>query len=161
VTLPVTLQAGTDRTVEQPAAPAIGVTERPWYKTQLQLYEDDLSAVPPAGQALIRLVHAAPAVPAIRAQVLREGDDDDDAPLAEHPLTDGLTFPNASDPVLISVEHDVLEVSLSGSNLIVARLASLRFASGAIYTVFVTGSSASDTVTLLPSVDSSIRSPLP
>jgi hypothetical protein len=160
VTLPITLQAGTDTGVEQPAAPAIGVTERPWYKTQLQLYEDELSAVPPAGQALIRLVHAAPAVPAIRARVLREGDEDE-APLAEHPLTDGLTFPNASDAVLISVEHDVLEVSLSGSNLIVARLEPLRFASGAIYTVFVTGSNASNTVTLLPSVDSSIRSPLP
>jgi hypothetical protein len=153
VTLPITLQEGTGAEAEVvPEGGGLEVSEPTWYKTQLQLYQDDYSALPRAGEALLRVVHAAPAVAAI--SVGEAGG------AADQPLVEGLSFPNASDYLVLPAGADGLEIRLAGTDLVLS-LPELPLEGGAIYTLYLMGSVSSDALIPLPTVDALIRGVLP
>ncbi len=159
VTLPINLQEGAGDAPVTPSAAGLEVRERPWYKTQLQLYRDDYASFPPAGQAYLRLVHAAPASPALSAFALLPGEGDEEGERLE--LTANLAFPNASEYLPVPVDTEGLELDVAGSDLVLSELHGLSLESGTFYTIYLSGSVSSDALTPIPYVDAVVRGTLP
>lgn len=156
VTLPISLQEGEGESQPVTSAPGLEVSERPWSKTQLQLYQDDYSSFPAAGQAFVRFVHAAPASPALTVYGLASAQGDTPQVLIEN-----LGFPNASPYLVVPVTLDGLQITVAGTDLLLSTFEGLSFASGALYTIYLSGSETSGTLTPIPYLDTALRGTLP
>lgn len=156
VTLPISLQEGEGESPPVTSAPGLEVSERPWSKTQLQLYQDEYGAFPPAGQAFVRFVHAAPASPALTVYGLDGAQND-----APQVLIESLGFPNASGYLAVPVTLDGLRIDVAGTDLLLNTFEALTFTSGALYTIYLSGSETSGTLTPIPYLDTALRGALP
>lgn len=112
-----------------------------------KIYTDDLSA-PAAGQAKVRVIHAAPAVPAV------------DVGVAGGPtLFRGATFPNATAYAPVPAGSYPLQVRAAGTqNALLSATQAVQ--AGSIYTIAAVGGSGKP-VQLLPVVDSAGMSAMP
>jgi hypothetical protein len=106
---------------------------------EAQIFTDDLSA-PAAGKAKVRVIHAAPEVPAVDVAV--EG-----GPT----LFEGAEFPSATDYAEVDAATYPVQVKAAGSDEVLLE-ASLPVKAGTIYSVAAIGGAGKD-VRLLPVVD--------
>lgn len=107
-----------------------------------QVYVDDLAA-PPEGQAKVRVIHAAPDVPAVDAGVAGQ------AP--EEALVTDLSFPDASEYLAVPADTYDLEIRPTGTSDVAVPVSGLTLEAGTVYTAIAVGSGAD--VTVLPVVD--------
>jgi Domain of unknown function (DUF4397) len=105
----------------------------------LEVFTDDLSA-PGAGKAKVRVIHAAPEVPAVDVAV--EG-----GPT----LFEGVEFPSATDYAEVDAGTYPIQVKAAGTDDVLLE-ASLEVKAGTIYSVAAVGGAGKD-VELLPIVD--------
>ena len=114
---------------------------------QGKIYSDDLSA-PPAGKGKIRVIHAAPSVPAV------------DVGVANGPtLFRGATFPSATDYSAVAAGSYPLQVRAAGTrNTLLSATQAVR--AGSIYTIAAIGGFGKP-VRLLPVVDAAGMSSMP
>lgn len=107
-----------------------------------QVYVDDLAA-PPEGQAKVRVIHAAPDVPAVDVGVAGQAPD--------QALVTDLSFPDASDYLAVPADTYDLEVRPTGTSDVAVPVSGLALEAGTVYTAIAVGSGAD--VTVLPVVD--------
>lgn len=107
-----------------------------------QVYVDDLAA-PPEGQAKVRVIHAAPDVPAVDVGVAGQAPD--------QALVTDLSFPDASDYLAVPADTYDLEVRPTGTSDVAVPVSGLTLEAGTVYTAIAVGSGAD--VTVLPVVD--------
>lgn len=106
---------------------------------EAQIFGDDLSA-PGAGKAKVRVIHAAPEVPAV------------DVAVAGGPtLFEGAEFPSATDYAEVDAGTYPVQVKAAGGEDVLLE-ASLAVKAGTIYSVAAVGGAGKD-VELLPVVD--------
>lgn len=107
-----------------------------------QVYVDDVAA-PPEGQAKVRVIHAAPDVPAVDVGVAGQAPDE--------ALVTDLSFPDASDYLAVPADTYDLEVRPTGTSDVAVPVSGLTLEAGTVYTAIAVGSGAD--VTVLPVVD--------
>lgn len=122
-----------------------------WDPLELQLFDEPDVALPPAGNARVRIVHASPLAPAVDVLFVREDADDRDEIVRE------LTFPNASASEAVPSGSGRLLVVVAGSRNPLYELSGFALEPGAVYTFFLATDPDRDRVRLVPAVSAVLR----
>ena len=165
-TLPINLQEGEDEGDPSPEVAEAILSEQALERsplTQLQLYDDAYETFPSAGHVLVRFIHAAPSTGPIDVYAF----DELNLPDAEEPdgettvLVPALSFPNASPYLELPVSTDGFEFRLGGTTLSLATVSDLDLATGSVLSFYLVGSTTTQTLVPLPTVDAVLRDGLP
>ena len=152
----VTLEAGQYYTVLATGAQGdsqTGGSGEEGANVQLQVLSDNLSNLPPAGSALVRIVHAAPSAPSVNvvAQQQAQGGETggstgsatgggetggSQAMQGGSDLASGLSFGSAGDYAEVPAGSYQVQVQSADGGDVVINLSGVQLASGVIYTFF-------------------------
>ena len=99
----------------------------------------------------MRIIHTAPAINAVDIGV---GDENDAMPI----IQEGLSYPNASNYLVIPAGPQDLSIFLSGTDFPVSSVLTTEVPSGTLYTLYLIGSVNDQTLTPLPIIDAILRS---
>ena len=148
----VTLEAGQYYTVLATGAQGQGQTGgqtggsgEEGMSVQLQVLTDDLSSLPPAGSALVRIVHAAPSAPSVN--VVAQGSatgggtgggetGGSQAMQGGSELASGLSFGSAGDYAEVPASSYQVQVQSADGGDVVLNLSGVQLASGVVYSFF-------------------------
>lgn len=132
----VDLQGGESYTVG-----VVGLVENESFAAQL--YEDD-SSVPAAGNAKLRVIHAAPDVEIVDIAPTPQGSD---------PLFAQLGFPNATSYAEVPAQSYTLEANATGTSTSAFAIPGATLSPGVVYSAFVVGQAQSDTLEVVVATD--------
>ena len=105
---------------------------------QLQTFEVGLDPIE-AGQARLRVIHAAPEAPGVEVAVVGSGE----------PLVDGVGFPDGSDYQLLTPGTYDLEVRLDDSGEVITSATAVTIETGKAYDIVALGEAGTPNVSLL------------
>ena len=153
----VTLEAGQYYTVlatgAQGGSQTGGSSDEQQTNIQLQVLTDDLSSLPPAGSALVRVVHAAPSAPSVNVTAQQQAQGGatggstggstgggetggSQAVQSGMDLASGLSFGSAGDYAEAPEGTYQVQVQSADGGDVVLNLSGVQLASGVIYTFF-------------------------
>lgn len=149
-TLPITLQQGQGAPVRAPPTTAATAQPPVWHKTQLQLYQDKL-ALPKAGEASLRVIHASPTTQAV--DVLLTPLEGGRPAGKSEALFSKLSYPNSSKYAAVGAGSYRLQLRLSGTDYMLADLPEVPLRAGTVYTLYLVGDTEDSYVNVIPGVD--------
>jgi hypothetical protein len=142
-----------------------------WRGLELQPYADRGAPLAPPGQALVRLVHAAPTVAALdgvlvvtpeeQAAVAVDAAATAAAPPQVRALARSVGFPNRSDYVSVPAGDHLLELRLAGTDSVVHAIPAMPFLAGVTYTMFLSADPVTNEVWVLPVVEAVVPTLVP